>query len=885
MQHNSGKLKQTNKSHKGIVTSKRAVKRALGPGKTANNKSKKNGSINSDVSGSVSTSNRLNRINRGQQIKKTKRNNIFLQKRIGSSHGPPKIVAIIPLSESVSPHDLLAACLNEGEVTSTNVGSSSNAFYSQFKAHVTYITTELDVMSVLDVTKVADIVLLLVDASSDELISDLGATCLSAMKAQGCPDILCCIQGLDEFSGKALFDRRKTIGRIFETEVFSSVKVLECSVGNNDKMNELSRNSSVSNICRQICAISPKDIGWRSIRTYLLGQTYEMVEDEDMNKETETVRLGGYLRGRPLPLNSLVHIVGVGTGRIKSVVIGKGRDPSVALEANQEKQESLLIEATADGLSGEQTWPSEAEMNLGGEDGADVVDSDIGRNRRITPKNIPAGMSSYQADWFVDDEGLGDFDEDGEDGEIENNKQLDKEDITKGGSVDIDDDNDSMMDGSVGGASMINTEQSSAAALIEKRRLRTLAQAKDDKEFPDELDTPADVTARLRFARYRALQSFRSSPWHPKENLPTDYARIYQFENFGSAQRRILAEGKMLDGRQSLAVLTQSGSQVKSSATSLASIGEGSEMALDGDEEGDNTSIPSAFTGATDRTNVNSAPCLVPGTDDVITSGQYVTMDIEFTLPHTDGISTIKKIKDSKILILFSLLKHENKLSVMHCQVQRNEADKTIIKSKEELYFQIGFRTFAARPVFSEANLNCDKHKFERFWLTDRFSVASIYAPITFHPSPVLVFKRAPLPAPSPEEILMGIEQQYKMVLIGTGSLGGVDPDRIILKKVILTGHPIRVRKKFAVVKHMFYDPMDVRWFKPAEMVTKHGLRGHIKEPVGTHGLLKGVFSAPIKQNDTVMLILYKRVYPKLPLQISPNDPINTGAYKRLIVT
>jgi hypothetical protein len=66
-------------------------------------------------------------------------------------------------------------------------------------------------------------------------------------------------------------------------------------------------------------------------------------------------------------------------------------------------------------------------------------------------------------------------------------------------------------------------------------------------------------------------------------------------------------------------------------------------------------------------------------------------MDIEFTAPHADGIPTIKKIKDSKILILFSLLKHENKLSVMHCQVQRNEADKTIIKSKEELIFQVHF--------------------------------------------------------------------------------------------------------------------------------------------------------------------------------------------------
>ncbi len=56
-----------------------------------------------------------------------------------------------------------------------------------------------------------------------------------------------------------------------------------------------------------------------------------------------------------------------------------------------------------------------------------------------------------------------------------------------------------------------------------------------------------------------------------------------------------------------------------------------------------------------------------------------------------------------------------------------------------------------------------------------------------------------------------------------------------------------------------------MRWFKPAELVTKCGLRGRIREPVGTHGLFKAGFSAPIKQNDTVMLVLYKRVYPKFP--------------------
>ena len=62
--------------------------------------------------------------------------------------------------------------------------------------------------------------------------------------------------------------------------------------------------------------------------------------------------------------------------------------------------------------------------------------------------------------------------------------------------------------------------------------LEALKEARMEEMFPDEIDTPMDVAARVRFQKYRGLKSFRTTYWDPKENLPLDYARIWQFENF-----------------------------------------------------------------------------------------------------------------------------------------------------------------------------------------------------------------------------------------------------------------------------------------------------------------------------------------------------------------
>ena len=48
----------------------------------------------------------------------------------------------------------------------------------------------------------------------------------------------------------------------------------------------------------------------------------------------------------------------------------------------------------------------------------------------------------------------------------------------------------------------------------ERARLSTLRRLeRDEMEFPDEVETPLDIPARERFARYRGLQNFKTAPW------------------------------------------------------------------------------------------------------------------------------------------------------------------------------------------------------------------------------------------------------------------------------------------------------------------------------------------------------------------------------------
>jgi len=122
------------------------------------------------------------------------------------------------------------------------------------------------------------------------------------------------------------------------------------------------------------------------------------------------------------------------------------------------------------------------------------------------------------------------------------------------------------------------------------------------------------------------------------------------------------------------------------------------------------------------------------------------------------------------------------------------------------------------------------------------------FAPICFPPASVLVFQELP---------------DGRQSLLATGSLLSADPNRVVVKRTVLSGHPFHVNKRVCTVRFMFFNREDVDWFKPVELRTKTGRRGHIKDGLGTHGHMKCIFDGQVTQQDAVLMNLYKRVFPK----------------------
>lgn len=162
--------------------------------------------------------------------------------------------------------------------------------------------------SMIDLSKVADFALLLIDASIGLEMETFEF--LSLLKCHGFPTVMGVLTHLDFFKdSKQLRKAKKTYKKRFEYEVGGDSKlfhIVGCS-------NDLYPKRDILNLTRYLYNIKIPKIPWRQNHPYVMVDRWEIAEDKNHDDESQVdINFYGYIRNSSYRINTRLHVVGLG---------------------------------------------------------------------------------------------------------------------------------------------------------------------------------------------------------------------------------------------------------------------------------------------------------------------------------------------------------------------------------------------------------------------------------------------------------------------------------------------------------------------------------------------------------------------------------------------
>ncbi|GIL52662.1 hypothetical protein Vafri_8489 [Volvox africanus] len=836
-----------------------------------------------------------------KQMRDAKRQQLLEKKRRIAA---PVVVAVLPLSADVDVprffHGLRRACEHGGSsINGDDADMETDILMSAGPLQPTtvHVATRArvrltilppppdrtDPLAVADLGRCAELLLLLLPGSESPAgtsgVDAAGQSAMAVMRAMGMPPVVCCVVGaVGSGSGAAAAAVAASMKERSAAKKRAE-KALATHLAGEHRILHADTAADMAAVVRHLVEHPPAAPPlWRQQRP---GIMVERAEYEPLCEESVpgpgpsagltaspgagaggTLVVYGYVRGAGLSANQLVTVPGGGDFRILSIhaprdpnAPGAGRPLHAAakqteaeaetnaggMEMDQgagsvdvgpgrliaqpdpEEADPLVRENDPEPGAEEQTWPTDEEMAA----------ATAPRTRR---RKVPEGTSEYQAAWILDGEDYGDEEEE-EEGE-EEGLDDDPYDMNADGV------------GTSGGRAAAGGQRGDSGGGMQMDG-ETDEEAPELQPIPDDDDdagTDAGDTAMLMDedgdgeeggGYAAALEAAKQARGARRGNLGSEQESAQlEFPDEVDVPLNTLARVRFQKYRGLKSMRTSAWDPKESLPAEYARV-----FAFENFKRAHKRAREAQQRATEDLDTCGVSP------------GSYVAIRIGGVSPaaaarvtsHVDAAAAGSAVP----LTVFGLLQHEAKLSVVNFALRKATGYTAPVVNKEELLFVTGLRSFTARPVLSTDDPGLDKHRMEKFMHAGQQVVASVYAPIMYPPLPLLAFKLAP-----PGEVAQ---------LAALGSLRSCDPDRINLKRIILTGLPSRVHRRRATVRFMFHNPEDVRWFKPVELFTKYGRRGRITEPLGTHGAMKCLFDSPLQQRDTVCMALYKRAFPVWP--------------------
>ncbi|CAF0887412.1 unnamed protein product [Brachionus calyciflorus] len=183
---------------------------------------------------------------------------------------------------------------------------------------ITFYECNNDLNSMIDTAKVADLVLLLIDASFGFEMETFEF--LNICQVHGFPRIMGVLTHMDMIKNpKALKKTKKKLKHRFWTEIYQGAKLFYLT----GLVNNEYRRNEIHNLARFISVMKFKDLGYRLNHPFIICDRLEDLTQPDLIRQNDkcdrNVCLYGYVRGANLKNKSNVHIPGVGDFQLNDV--------------------------------------------------------------------------------------------------------------------------------------------------------------------------------------------------------------------------------------------------------------------------------------------------------------------------------------------------------------------------------------------------------------------------------------------------------------------------------------------------------------------------------------------------------------------------------------